>query len=772
MSEVSERGVGSSAPVEDAAWFILQPSLTVGDSPILGRSTWTTENARLLPALVTGENSDLGDRGFLDKLEDQLRGQSDDLIAFTAELLYVHALPLVNIRVETKIDRIERVLSWSPSALGLPEAMRSGLELGGVFSGGTGFNMLIWQQMLWLCRFVETWQSADEATRHEALSDPWAFGALAATTPEDQPAIRASLCYMVWPGYFEAIVNLRDRKRIRDTFAHEIGGATGATEEAVDRDLLAIRDRVDASAGGRVDWYDQPFRKEWSPKSARPTAGRRAWLVRSKQGGPALTRAWLDDGFISLPASNLNLEIDSANAEAVRESIESGYAHLTYAQRLTMIREYSDFVLRMDVDDVVVGLLNESLIVGTVIDSPELVEEGNSRLRRRVAWSSSSPARGDLPEPLPGLLDGQGVVVDFTSALPVLDQFLVDAVEPVPRDKEDPVIMPPAVAAVPVLPSATDGLAASLYMPRSALQEILDLLQRRQQAIFYGPPGTGKTFLAQALGRHMVGTDTSRVRIVQFHPSYAYEDFFEGLRPEATAGGVTFGLRPGPLRLIADEAALAENAAYPYVLIIDEMNRGNLAKVFGELYYLLEYRNEGIRLQYSGNEEEFRLPKNLFIIGTMNTVDRSISLVDAAIRRRFPFVELHPNVEPVRNVLESYLRANHKDVLRARLLHALNARIDERDLQIGPSYLMKSDAATRAGLEMIWKYDILPLLEDHYYGQRSPETIREHFGLDVLLSEIAADGGGIGPVDISGAWDVVADETDPVVREASESSGV
>ncbi|WBM79896.1 hypothetical protein KIV56_17285 [Cryobacterium breve] len=85
MSELIERGVGSSPLVEDAAWFILQPSLTDGDSPILGRPTWTIENSRLLPALVTGENSDMGDRGFLDKLEDQLRGQSDDLIAFTAE---------------------------------------------------------------------------------------------------------------------------------------------------------------------------------------------------------------------------------------------------------------------------------------------------------------------------------------------------------------------------------------------------------------------------------------------------------------------------------------------------------------------------------------------------------------------------------------------------------------------------------------------------------------------------------------------------------------
>ncbi|KFF57943.1 ATPase AAA, partial [Cryobacterium sp. MLB-32] len=147
------------------------------------------------------------------------------------------------------------------------------------------------------------------------------------------------------------------------------------------------------------------------------------------------------------------------------------------------------------------------------------------------------------------------------------------------------------------------------------------------------------------------------------------------------------------------------------MLIIDEMNRANLAKVFGELFYLLEYRNEGIRLQYSGKGETFKLPENLFIIGTMNTVDRSISLVDAALRRRFPFVELHPGVEPVRSVLRLYLAAHHEPDLRARLLDALNKRINERDLQIGPSYLMKPDASTQAGLEMIWKYEILPLLE-------------------------------------------------------------
>lgn len=736
MTDNTVRGAGKRPDLEAAAWRLLGPSLRGEPSPILGRATWTTRNAQLLPSLVTGENADLGDRGFLEKLEDQLRGQDDDVIVFAAELLWVHVLPLDRIKPQTKIDRIERVLSWAPSRPQLPTWMVEALTFYGAFGGGTGFNMLIWQQMLWLCRFVATWTTASPGDRTRALEDPWAFGELAARAPDDQPAMRGSLEYLVWPGYFEPIVNFQHRRRIRNAFAHEIGGSTGDDELSVDRDLHALKQQVTQAAGGDIDWYSEPYESQWKQSARRTGSGRRAWLVRAKQGGADFIQRWLDDGFVSLAASNLDLDPATASSEQVRSAIESGYAHLTYAQRLTMSREYSDFITKMEIDDLVIGIFGNSLIVGTILGDPEMVSADLGRLRRAAVWSPNRPTLKELPEPLPAALDSQGVVVDVTSAIGVLEHYLdVAGDEPEELEPEPDVPIPPGIAVVPDLPAATDELAASVHMPRLHLQEMIELLQDRQQLVFYGPPGTGKTFVAQAIARHIVGTDRSRVRIVQFHPSYAYEDFIEGLRPSADSNTVTFELKPGPLRQIADEAELAENADSPYVLIIDEMNRGNLAKVFGELYYLLEYRNETIRLQYSA-DQPFRLPKNLFIIGTMNTVDRSISLVDAAIRRRFPFVELHPSVEPTKSVLESYLKANHADGLRARLLAELNSRIDERDLQIGPSYLMRRSASTQAGLERIWKYDILPLLEDHFYGQRSPEVVREQFGLDTLLASV------------------------------------
>jgi len=291
----------------------------------------------------------------------------------------------------------------------------------------------------------------------------------------------------------------------------------------------------------------------------------------------------------------------------------------------------------------------------------------------------------------------------------------------------------PAVM-VPELRAVTDDVARDVHMARDELQEIVDVLQTRQQVVFYGPPGTGKTYVAQKLARHLVGDDAGRARLVQFHPSYAYEDFFEGYRPDVTSGGAaTFSLQPGPLRQLASEAAKPENSSLPFVLIIDEMNRANLAKVFGELYFLLEYRNEAIRLQYTPTEA-FRLPKNLFIIGTMNTADRSIAMVDAAIRRRFAFVEMHPNEAPVRGVLDRYVTARGLDRERVLLLDALNAAIgqDDRDLQIGPSYLMRSDAESERGLARVWKFDLLPLLEEHYYGRMDRGAVHERFGLDAL----------------------------------------
>jgi 5-methylcytosine-specific restriction protein B len=295
------------------------------------------------------------------------------------------------------------------------------------------------------------------------------------------------------------------------------------------------------------------------------------------------------------------------------------------------------------------------------------------------------------------------------------------------------------------------ALATALLLPLEWLRETVELLNDKRQIVLYGPPGTGKTFLAQELCKALVESSGGEYSIVQFHPSYAYEDFFEGLRPSLSqdgTGSVSFSVVPGPLRRMAKLATA--NPLRPYVLIIDEINRANLAKVFGELYFLLEYRGQSVGLQYS--EEEFRLPRNLFVIGTMNTADRSIALVDAAMRRRFYFQGLFPGQEPIRSLLSKWLERHQLSQEPARLLAELNNMIGDADFAVGPSYLMTKRVAAPLGLERIWKTAILPLLAEHYFGE-GREVDRE-FGLPALrraLSRQAASSTGSGS-------DVVIDE--------------
>ena len=177
-----------------------------------------------------------------------------------------------------------------------------------------------------------------------------------------------------------------------------------------------------------------------------------------------------------------------------------------------------------------------------------------------------------------------------------------------------------------------ETLAEKILFDVDELRKIKTLLSLndKRQVIFQGPPGTGKTYVARKLAECLAGSE-DRVRVVQFHPSYAYEDFVQGYRPVLDAEQLGFELRNGPLIEMAEAAEKAPDAKH--FLVIDEINRGNLAKVFGELYFLLEYRDQKMRLQYS--DPLFSLPTNLYIIGTMNTADRSIALVDLALRAAF-----------------------------------------------------------------------------------------------------------------------------------------
>jgi len=235
------------------------------------------------------------------------------------------------------------------------------------------------------------------------------------------------------------------------------------------------------------------------------------------------------------------------------------------------------------------------------------------------------------------------------------------------------------------------------------------IIERKKQAILYGTPGTGKTYIARKLAEHLSSTD-GFWELVQFHPAYTYEDFIQGIHPKAgTNGQLDYPLVPGRFLQFCKKAQSYEGSC---VLIIDEINRANLAQVFGELMYLLEYRSE--KIQLAGGNKPFWIPENVYLIGTMNTADRSISLVDHALRRRFAFLPLPPNYQ----ILERYYKET--DFPTQGLIKALkfvNQELDE-DYKVGISFFLNLKGNFAEQIEDIWQMEIEPYLKEYFFNKK------------------------------------------------------
>jgi hypothetical protein len=278
-------------------------------------------------------------------------------------------------------------------------------------------------------------------------------------------------------------------------------------------------------------------------------------------------------------------------------------------------------------------------------------------------------------------------------------------------------------------------LASSTHMQCEFLTEINDLLLDKRQIIFEGPPGSGKTFVAEKFARWFAGdslddaTEAPHVETVQFHQSYGYEDFVQGIRPETTAaGGLSYAVKDGIFKRLCERAR--DDSEQPYVLLIDEINRGNIARIFGELLYLLEYRNRSVSLPYAADGEKLTIPKNLYIIGTMNSADRSLAQVDYALRRRFYFIRFMPVVDGRAPVLEQWLQQqpglhqSRRDRILSQFIH-LNTQVEEHltaDVQVGHSYFMPTWIADPGSEQRIWRHAVRPLLEEYFHHHKDRET--------------------------------------------------
>ncbi|PSB14037.1 AAA family ATPase [filamentous cyanobacterium Phorm 46] len=246
----------------------------------------------------------------------------------------------------------------------------------------------------------------------------------------------------------------------------------------------------------------------------------------------------------------------------------------------------------------------------------------------------------------------------------------------------------------------------------SEVNRWISTINRKKQAIIQGPPGTGKTFIAEKLAKHLIGGGDGFSDIIQFHPAYTYEDFIEGLRPITQNAQLTYSIVPGRFLEFCEKAEVYEDTC---VLIIDEINRANLSQVFGELMYLLDDREDTQRFITLASGQLFRIPTNVRIIGTMNTADRSIALVDNALRRRFAFIPIYPKDEVLRQYHQREKTGFPVDKLTS-LLKNVNSAINNKHYELGISFFLTKTLAE--DIQDIWQMEIEPYLEEYFFDDQ------------------------------------------------------
>jgi 5-methylcytosine-specific restriction protein B len=366
------------------------------------------------------------------------------------------------------------------------------------------------------------------------------------------------------------------------------------------------------------------------------------------------------------------------------------------------------FVKEIKPGDVVIAKKGVSLIVGRgIVESDYEFDAKRQRYKnvRKVKWTH----KGEWPHPgqaATKTLTDITVYKDYVEKLDAI--FKSDKID-IMDDPKEPEIEYPAYNA--------EMFLEEVYMDEESYETLVSLVRKKKNVILQGAPGVGKTFTAKRLAYSMMGVkDPNRVMMVQFHQSYSYEDFIMGFRP-AEEG---FELKRGAFYNFCKDAEIDNEN--DYFFIIDEINRGNLSKIFGELLMLVENDKRGVELQLLYSDEKFSVPSNIHIIGMMNTADRSLAMMDYALRRRFAFYEMKPGFES--DGFRGYRMSLSSDKFDHLIdcVEKLNQVIAEDDslgegFSIGHSYFCNLEEATDQALSSIVEYELIPLLKEYWFDE-------------------------------------------------------